>query len=162
LRNLIKNIKEIISNNMFDRLDKVDKRYSELETLLASPEVAKNQTQFQSYAKELARISELVKTYREYKENEDTLKSSLEAIEMETDDEMKSLYSDEISLCKENQKRLIDALENCLLDEEDPNKSKDILWKLELVLVEKKRLYLLLIFLGCIVNMLLVRDCVLM
>lgn len=52
---------------MFERLAELDKRYDELEKVLADPETTKNQRKFQELAKEMANITELVKEYREYK-----------------------------------------------------------------------------------------------
>lgn len=52
---------------MFERLEKLEKRYQELEELLASHEVVANQELCNKYAKELSNIKEPVTLYREYK-----------------------------------------------------------------------------------------------
>ena len=52
---------------MFDRLEALEKRYDELEHLLARPEVAVDYERLQALAKERASIEGLVSKYREYK-----------------------------------------------------------------------------------------------
>ena len=52
---------------MFKQLEKLEKRYQELEELLGSSEVISNQEQCNKYAKELSDIKEAVFLFREYK-----------------------------------------------------------------------------------------------
>ena len=53
--------------NFLDRLDKIEKRYEELERLLALPEVISQKAQVNQYAKEIAKISAVVFLYRQLK-----------------------------------------------------------------------------------------------
>lgn len=52
---------------MFEQLEKFEKRYLELEELLASPEVLANKEMCNRYAKELADLREPVSLFRDYK-----------------------------------------------------------------------------------------------
>jgi len=52
---------------MFEQLEKLEKRYKELEEILASPEVTSNREQSSKYAKEISAIREPVFCFREYK-----------------------------------------------------------------------------------------------
>jgi peptide chain release factor 1 len=52
---------------MIAELEKLEKRYEELESLLASPSVLSNKEQYNKYAKELSGLKETVSLFREYK-----------------------------------------------------------------------------------------------
>jgi peptide chain release factor 1 len=112
---------------MFERLETVDKRYAEIESLLQEPDVVKNQTRFQALAKELARISELVKAYRVYKKNEEEIASLSLLSKEESDREMRALYEDELRLNREKKKKYTYELEEKLLDEDDEDSDKNVI-----------------------------------
>ncbi|MFH1198646.1 MAG: peptide chain release factor 1 [Candidatus Omnitrophota bacterium] len=57
----------MIRKYMFDKLEKLETRYDEVEQLLASPEVLSNQEQCNKFAKELASLREPVSLLRGYK-----------------------------------------------------------------------------------------------
>ena len=59
---------------MLEQLQKIEKRYREIDEKMALPEVATDLRRLQSLARERAAIEELVTTYREYK----TLAKSLD------------------------------------------------------------------------------------
>jgi peptide chain release factor 1 len=52
---------------MIEELQRIEKRYTELEHLLALPEVSLDQSQYSKLAKELSGLSEKVSLFREYK-----------------------------------------------------------------------------------------------
>ncbi len=54
-------------HHMITQLDKLEKRYQELEQLLASNEVISDKEQCNRYAKELSDLKDVVSLYREYK-----------------------------------------------------------------------------------------------
>ncbi|PIQ88859.1 MAG: peptide chain release factor 1 [Candidatus Omnitrophica bacterium CG11_big_fil_rev_8_21_14_0_20_42_13] len=62
---------------MFEKLKSIEQRYKELEGFLADPEILGDMVKYQSYAKELSRISPLVEKYRLINKN----KAELEALE---------------------------------------------------------------------------------
>jgi len=53
---------------MFHKLDEVEKHFDSLELRLQQPDVASNPSEFQKLSKEHSSLSELVRTYREYRE----------------------------------------------------------------------------------------------
>ena len=59
---------------MFDKLEKVVARHSELADLLSKPEVTNDTNQYRKLTKEYADLQELVETFAEYK----TTKKSVE------------------------------------------------------------------------------------
>ena len=52
---------------MIERLARLEKRYQDLETLLASPEVASHPEQYQKYAKEHSSLRGIIAKFREYR-----------------------------------------------------------------------------------------------
>jgi peptide chain release factor 1 len=52
---------------MFERLEKIEQRYRELQELLAKPETLQDRSLYPKYAKELADLSGLVNKHKEYK-----------------------------------------------------------------------------------------------
>jgi peptide chain release factor 1 len=52
---------------MMEQLEKIEKRYREIDERMAEPEVATDLNRLQELAQERASIENLVTTYREYK-----------------------------------------------------------------------------------------------
>ncbi len=97
---------------MFDKLEKLEKRYRELELLLADPKISSDQSQCQKLAKELSDLTPTVKMLQDYqktlqqiedlrkflnekheKEYEDLAKSELKSLE-KTAEELKLKLTD--------------------------------------------------------------------
>src|SRR3989304_2947983 len=82
---------------MINRLEQIDKQFRELETQIATPEVATDPKRLQKLAKERASLEEVVTKYREYKAAVKSLEDT-KAMQGETlDEEMKSLVKQEIA-----------------------------------------------------------------
>ena len=75
--------KEVI---MFQKLEKVEERYEELNKLISDPEMIANQNEWKKLMKEHSDIEDVVMKYREYKKVEKNLE---EAKEMLNDPELK-------------------------------------------------------------------------
>ena len=72
----------------FARLEEMDRRFQEIDSLLADPEVVTNPQRIQSLARERASIEDLVTTYREFKEIGRELEDSRAMLEDNLDEEM--------------------------------------------------------------------------
>lgn len=112
---------------MFERLEIIDKRYAEIEALLQEADVVKNQAKFQALAKELARITDLVKAYRVYKKNEEDSAALAALLKEERDEEMRALYEDELRLHRAKKREYTHELEERLLDEDDEDGDKNVI-----------------------------------
>ena len=66
---------------MFQKLEKVEKRYEELTLKVADPAIIANQTQWRDYIKEHAEIEPIVMKYKEYKKVKQTLEDAKEMLE---------------------------------------------------------------------------------
>ncbi len=108
---------------MFQRLDDVEKRYEELNGLIADPEVISKQNEWKKLMKEHSDIEEIVFKYREYK----TVSKDLEeAKEMMSDPEMKELAEMEFEEAKEKLPKIEEELK-ILLIPKDPNDDNNVI-----------------------------------
>jgi len=112
---------------MFDELKKLDRRYKELETLLADQKIIQDKSQYQKYAKEISGISELVNNYRrlnklsqEIKELEGLLQSK------EQDKDFLEMTKNEIESLQAQQEQVKLKLED-LLASKDEEADKDVI-----------------------------------
>ena len=108
---------------MFQRLEDVEKRYEELNKLIADPEVISNQKEWKKLMKEHSDIEDIVFKYREYKTVEQNMK---EAKEMLGDPEMKELAEIEYEESKEKLPKLEEELK-ILLIPKDPNDDNNVI-----------------------------------
>src|SRR4051812_3613876 len=109
---------------MFDKLEAVEKRYQDLEALLADPEIIGKRAEFQKLSKERADIVELVEAFREYKKIVAELDANKPLLE-EKDPEMKAMAREESARLAVEQTRLEEKLKLLLLPK-DPNDDKNI------------------------------------
>ena len=108
---------------MFQRLEDVEKRYEELNGLIADPEVISNQNEWKKLMKEHSDIEDIVVKYREYK----SVKQNMdEAKEMLNDPEMKELAEIEYEESKEKLPKLEEELK-ILLIPKDPNDDNNVI-----------------------------------
>ncbi len=110
---------------MFDKLNGVERRYQELETLLSDPNVLKDQDAYQKYAREHSEIGEIVDAFREYRQADREMDESIE-LQRDGDPEIKELARDEAERLAEKKQRLEARLKKLLMPR-DPNDRKNIL-----------------------------------
>jgi len=110
---------------MFDKLNGVEKRYQELETLLSDPNVLKDQDAYQKYAREHSELAEIVDAFREYRQTDREIDESVE-LQRDGDPEMKELAREEAERLTEKKERLEARLKK-LLTPKDPNDRKNVL-----------------------------------
>ncbi len=114
---------------MLDRLERIEKRYQELDKQMAMPEVASDLNQLQALAQERASLEELVAKYREYKK----VSRELEDVKMMhivgLDEEMTALVKQEIGSLELQQEHLLHELKIALLPK-DLNDEKDIIMEI--------------------------------
>jgi peptide chain release factor 1 len=112
--------------SMFDRLDSLEKRYEEINTLMAQQDVCANLELLQKLAQEQASIKDLVAAYREYK----TIVTNLEKTRtMENDgldSEMVELIKEEIGKLEARRESLVHEMKRALIPK-DPADEKDVI-----------------------------------
>ena len=101
-------------------------RFEEVLNELGEPGVTDNQVRFQKLMKEQSELQPLVDTYKEYKENKETIQDSLSMLEEEKDEEMREMLKEELSDAKKRVEELEQQLKILLLPK-DPNDSKNVI-----------------------------------
>jgi len=111
---------------MLDKLESLERRYEELNALMAQPEVAADYERLQSLAKEQAAIADLVAKYREYKKTSHTLEETRSMLGKGLDAEMAALVKSEIETLSARRQSLMKEIEKALLPR-DANDEKDVI-----------------------------------
>lgn len=114
---------------MIEQLEKIEKRYQEIDERMMRPEVATDLTQLQSLAQERASLDEVVSKYKEYKK---TLKELEDVRSMHVsgvDEDLASLVKQEIETLENRLDSLTHELKLALLPR-DPNDEKDIIMEI--------------------------------
>ena len=114
---------------MLKRLEKIEKRYLELEQQIAAPEVASEPKKLQSLAQERAGIEGLVTQYRKYKDTAVALKETRAMLTEELDEEMTALVKQEIESLESKLAEQLHELKLALLPT-DANDERDIIMEI--------------------------------
>ena len=110
---------------MFERLDQIEARYEELTQALASPEVINESAKYQKTAKAHSEITEVVETYREYKDLKKGIAESRAVLADEKDPEMRAYAQEELEKLEARAAGVEEELKVLLLPK-DPNDEKDV------------------------------------
>ena len=108
---------------MLERLEAIEKRYQEIQTELANPEIYSDMNKMKSLSKEASDLEETVNTYHEYQK---VLTGIIDTKEMVKDPEMGELAREELVELEENKIKLEEKLE-ILLIPKDPNDGKNVI-----------------------------------
>lgn len=111
---------------MLDKFESLEKRYEELNRLMADQEVASDYERLQKIAKERASIEDLVVKYREYKKIDREIDDTRSMLESTTDEEMVKLAKEELETLKVRQDKLEKDIRLALMPR-DPNDEKDVI-----------------------------------
>ncbi|MDO8577961.1 MAG: peptide chain release factor 1 [Dehalococcoidales bacterium] len=111
---------------MFDKLEKIEKHYQELEEQLATPEIASDPRQSQKLARERANIEPIVAMFRRYKTTNRSLEDTRAMLHEDLDAEMKALARQEIETLERMLSHLQEELKLALLPK-DENDKRDII-----------------------------------
>ncbi len=111
---------------MIKKLEKVEKRYHQIENLLADPEVSADQSQVQKLGKELSDIAPIVAAFKVYRETENQITDLKKLLVEKHDKEFEELARTELKDLGEKKLKLeaqLDRLTNPAHQEKD----KDII-----------------------------------
>jgi peptide chain release factor 1 len=114
---------------MIEQLEKIEKRYQEIDQQMVQPEVATDLKQLQSLAKERASIVDQVTRYRIYKAVAKSLQETRAMLDDGLDEEMATLARQEIESLEMQLAKLEEELKLALLPK-DPNDEKDIIMEI--------------------------------
>jgi peptide chain release factor 1 len=108
---------------LFDKIEELERRYQELESLLADPAVLANQPEFRKLSREHRDLSGLVEAYRNYKKIIAEIEGNRELL---ADPEMKEMAEAELESL-EGQREELEAKIKLLLLPKDPNDDKSVI-----------------------------------
>jgi peptide chain release factor 1 len=111
------------------QLEKIEKRYHELEKQISQPEAASNPRQLTSLAQERAGLEEVVVKYRRYKDTARALGKTEAMLVEEMDEDMKSLVNHEIASLESQLGCQLEKLKLALLPK-DANDERDIIMEI--------------------------------
>jgi peptide chain release factor 1 len=113
---------------MLDKLAEVEKRYTQLESLMSDPSLPGKSREYSKIAKERADLEELVRCYRDWKKTEQEIESNKELLD-ENDEAMREMAKEELALLRERKEQLEARLKYLLLPK-DPNDSKNVIFEI--------------------------------
>ncbi len=110
---------------MLDKLAEVEKRYTQLESLMSDPSLPGKAREYSKIAKERADLEELVLCYRDWKKTEQEIESNKELLG-EPDEAMREMAKEELALLRARKEQLEERLKYLLLPK-DPNDSRNVI-----------------------------------
>jgi len=111
---------------MFEKLEKLEKRYQELEEILVSAEIISNKEQYNKYAKELSHLKDPVFLFREYKKINSEIKDLENMLQEKHDQQFMDLAKGELNDLKNKLLNLEEKIKQSLV-EEDKDSGKDMI-----------------------------------
>ncbi len=114
---------------MLKQLDKIEKRFIDLEDEISKPEVSGDIARLQKLAKERAGIEDLVTAYRNYKETARSLEETRKMLSESLEEELANLARDEVAILEEKLAEQLDELKIALLPR-DPHDEKNIIMEI--------------------------------
>jgi len=110
---------------MLEKLAEVEKRYTELDQMLADPDLLANQKEYSKVAKERSDLEEVVTCYRRWRKVEEEIQQSRALLE-EKDEGLRELAKEELSSLRE-QKEALETRLRLLMLPKDPNDQKSVI-----------------------------------
>ncbi len=114
---------------MIEQLERIEKRYREIDEEMARPEVATDLERLQALAQERAPLEDLVSIYREYKAINKSLEETRTMLDDGLDEEMTALAKQEIESLETKLEHLEQEITLALISK-DPNDKKDIIMEI--------------------------------
>ena len=111
---------------MLEKLQAVEDKFLELESLISDPDVIADMSRWQKYSKEHASLAPIVEKFREYKEVVKGIDEAKAMFDESLDDEMRKFVEEELAELKA-QKEVLDNELPILLLPKDPNDDKNVI-----------------------------------
>lgn len=111
---------------MFSKLQAVEDRYNELESLISDPDVIANMSEWQKHTKAHSKLTPIVAKFREYKTVQQGIKDALEMLSDKLDDDFRDMVSAELNDLKAQNEQLEQELKVLMLPK-DPNDDKSVI-----------------------------------
>lgn len=116
-------------DKIFDQLEGILDRYSELQELMSDPEVINDTKRYMELSKEEADMREIVAKYKEYKKLKQDIADNEELLRDTNDDEMSEMVKEELTSDKKNLEEVEERIKILMLPQ-DPNDDKNIIMEI--------------------------------
>ncbi len=125
-KSLVEEKKKKMDNSMFEKVEKIEKKYQELGVTLSKPEVIQDYEKFRDLSKQRKTMEETVNIYYQYKAAKEAIDEAKEMLHGEKDATMREFLNNEIS---SNEQKIQDYEHRLkvLLLPKDPMDEKDIM-----------------------------------
>lgn len=137
---------------MLDKLQAVEDKYLELESLISDPDIIADMPKWQKYNQEHAALTELVDKFREYKKICKTIDEDKAMFDEDIDDDMRHMLEDEVKELSAR-KEVLEGEFPILLLPKDPNDSKNVIMEIRGGVGGEEAALLLVIYSECILVM---------
>ncbi|MBQ7499852.1 MAG: peptide chain release factor 1 [Clostridia bacterium] len=111
---------------MFDKLEQAEKRYEEMQTELAKPDVASDIEKYRRLMKEEKNLSPLIEEYRRYKRTEKDIAETESLLGEKLDPSMREMAEQELKDCRQRLEESSERLKLLLLPK-DENDDKNVI-----------------------------------
>ena len=111
---------------MLDKLQSIEDKYLELESLISDPDVMQDMDRWQRYSKEHASLVPIVEKIRDYKKVCGGIEDARAMFEEPLDDDMRKLVEEELAELRAR-KEVLDGEMPLLLLPKDPNDDKSVI-----------------------------------
>lgn len=116
-------------DKIFDQLEGLLERYSELQELMSDPEVINDTKRYMKLSKEEAEMRDVVAAFKKYKELKKSISDSDEILRETDDSEMQALAKDELNESKAELEKVEHDITLLMLPK-DPNDDKNIIMEI--------------------------------
>ena len=114
---------------MINRLESIEKRYQELNQLIAQPDLSSNLPRLQTLAQEQASLEDVVTKYRQYKAVSKALQETQAMLDDGLEPDMIPIVKEEISNLKKRHDTILQELQLSLLPK-DAHQNKDVIMEI--------------------------------
>lgn len=111
---------------MLNKLQAVEDKYMQLESMISDPDVIADMTKWQKYSREHANLGVIVEKFREYKEVRKGIDEAKEMFEEQLEDDFRKMVEAELTGLRVRQEALEAELPILLLPK-DPNDEKSVI-----------------------------------
>jgi peptide chain release factor 1 len=113
------------TGGLFATLSEIERRYEELDHLMADPEIATDPDRLMEYGRERAELEEVVAAFRDLKQADSAI-ADAEVLATDDDREMAELAADELKVLRPTRDELIQRV-RALLVPKDPADEKNVI-----------------------------------
>ncbi len=113
-------------SSMFNKLEEVEQRCRELDTLLSDPHIFDDRKRYQTLASERAKIAPIAEGYQRYRKVLEDLQENKTLLAEESEEELKELAREEITVLTEEKDTLEKELQLMLVPK-DPRDEKSVI-----------------------------------